>query len=279
MAEEAMQILEDSYDILRVHPSILMPLVPLIAVAWLIMRAMFNLPEGEGAFGIYLLLFFLLNLCLFLAFAVTTVLMRRIHQGLQPDLAGAYVEVVQRYGMRILSLTGLWFLLFFFIVFLLSLILAFTRMSHRIARALAFVVGLLMDALNMASFLTIPVIVFEELPMARAMARVHEMARDKARTALAGLVLTRILTIALGLLLGGMYMMHVDPARQYMLILVAVIAWLWGMYLDFLFAVGLYLKTTWPDSPLLVNFRKDEETPLPGEDESQQDEERPGEGA
>jgi len=278
MGDEAMQILEDSYGILKVHPAILMPLVPLVAIAWLIMKAIFDLPlDRDGAIATYFLLFFLLNLCLFLALSVTTVLLRQLHEGRPADLAGAYTEVLQRFGMRVLALTGLWYASFFFFVFVLSILLAFVRISNRLVKALAFVIGLVTDALNMASFLALPVIVFEELPLARAMARVHEMARDKARPALAGLVITRVLTMLLGLVIGGTIMMQMDPVRQYVTILVAVIAWLWGMYLDFLFAVGLYLKTTYPDSPLLVNFRKDgeaeEEPPLPGGDET------PGDGA
>jgi hypothetical protein len=252
-------IARGSLRLLKLHPVLIMPLMPIFLG---ILALEFSLLSVESALDILVawLLVGLLAFGLLFAFAVTSTMLRQIHEGKKPSLGDATTSS-QLWSMvpRLLLLAGGWYTLVLIIVsieLLISVLLDKIdedgKLAARVNRAIFGTVG---DALRLMAFMMIPIMVFENVGLRAAFRRLKATLQDSPISALAGLALTKLVTGIIALLVWGTLTLIQSAEAQALTVVIGLPAvaagWFLSIYLEQLFVTGLYLYTALPSSPLV----------------------------
>ena len=112
------------------------------------------------------------------------------------------------------------------------------------------------DALRMMGFMMIPIMMFEDVGLSEGFKRLKLTLKNSPIAALSGLALTKMATSLIFLVVWGIFQVVESVNVGGLLIGIALFAvlgmgWMLAMYLEQLFATGLYLYTTFPESPVV----------------------------
>jgi hypothetical protein len=158
---------------------------------------------------------------------------------------------------RVLTLSIVWYGLVLVLVVVEMIISAILDrvsdgLGRRVVRA---VIGVMADALRLAAFMMVAIMVFEDVGLRASLGRLREVVRDKAVVALGGLALTSMVTALIGMVLVGINQVlgGTELADMAIVVMIPIMAvgWLLSIYLEQMFVTGLYLYSYAPESPLV----------------------------
>jgi hypothetical protein len=113
--------------------------------------------------------------------------------------------------------------------------------------------GTVADALRMLGFMMIPIMMFEGLGLGEGFKRLKATLRESPISALSGLALTKVATTLVSLVTWGVF--QVIGLTGFWVGIVALatagLGWVFSIYLEQLFATGLYLYAAFPESPIV----------------------------
>jgi hypothetical protein len=251
------QILVGTLRLLRMYPKLILPLLPVFALVLLVeFGLLFIYDLATLMLGLVAILF--VAFCLMLSFAVSSNLLKQVHDGRHPSLIQAgFSTQLLRQVPRVFGLSLIWFTLVLLLVIIEMIIRALLdRISDGLGdRAIRAVFGTIADALRMAGFMMVAIMVFEDIGMRPAFGRLRSVVKNEGVTALGGLVLTKL---AATIIFGVLYVFgQVLPDTGWvalaglLMLPLMTCGWVLAMYLEQLFATGLYLYASAPDSPLV----------------------------
>lgn len=253
----AAQILAGTMRLLRRVPTLIVPLLPVFALVLVVEFGLLFISDFIS-FTLGLIAILFVAFCLMLSFTVSSIMLKQIHDGQDPSLIRAgFSSQLLRQVPRVFGLSLIWFTVVLVLVIIEMIIRALLDrisdgLGDRIVRA---VFGAIADALRMAGFMMVAIMVFEDVGLGPAFGRLRSVVRNEGVTALGGLVLTKLAaTIIFGLLyVLGQILPDTEWAGLAVLIMLPLMTcgWILVMYLEQMFATGLYLYATAPDSPLV----------------------------
>jgi hypothetical protein len=255
----AWRIITGTLHLLKRHPKLLLPLMPVFVMAFLISYGIYNTVFFSGAVFMLLLgAVFATAYALMFSFAISSRMLKQIHTGQAVSLTDA-VSAPETVRMipRVLALSIVWYGLVLVLVIIEMIISAvLDRISRGLGqRVVRTIFGVVADALRMAAFMMVVIMVFEDVGLRVSFGRLREIVRDNAIAALGGLALTSMATALIGLILYGISQFLGETAMAGTATLVMLpamaIGWLLAIYLEQMFVAGLYLYSTSPESPLV----------------------------
>lgn len=255
----AWRIFTGALRLLRRHPKLLLPLLPVFIIAFVITYDINNL--AVISLPVLLLLLgaiFVTAYALMFSFAISSQMLKQIHEGREVSITGAIGSPeTARMIPRVLGLSVMWYGLVLVLVTIEMIIsAALDRISEGLGqKVVRAIFGTLADAMRMSAFMMVAVMVFEDTGVRTAYGRLKEIARNNAIVALGGLTLTSTTTslivmflYALGSILGGTTL---GAQATALLFPIMAVGWLLSMYLEQMFITSLYVYETAPRSPLV----------------------------
>lgn len=256
----AFNIVKGSFRLLWLHPILTVPLLPVFLMVLGLEIGLLFLLSLEGGLFWALAMIFLVAYCLMFSFAITSNMLRQIHEGQKP-LLGRAIRAPSRQGMisSVFVLTAIWYGLVFVLVAVETAVKTLVgRLSENLVEHVEVFFDTFASALRMMGFMLIPIMVFEEVGLRGAYQRMKSTLGDSPITALSGLALTKIASTLIFLIIVGFFTVaeSLDEASATLLLVLGFpllgMAWMLAMYLEQLFATGLYLYSTVPESPVVA---------------------------
>ena len=245
------------------YPKLVAPLLPVFCLVLLVELGLRFVTDWI-TFGLALVAILAVAFCLMLSFAVSSSMLKQIHEGREPSLTGAaFSAELLRMLPKVFGLSVIWFSIILVLVIIEMIIHAILDrisdgLGDRVVRAIFGTIG---DALRMAGFMMVAIMTFEEIGLTPAFGRLRAVVRNQAVVAVGGLVLTKM---AAAIIFGLLYLLgQIFPSTalsgQAVWIILPLVAcgWILVMYLEQLFVTGLYLYSTVPDSPVVGIIMRD----------------------
>jgi hypothetical protein len=255
----AWRIFTGTLHLLKRHPKLLLPLLPVFVMAFLISYSIYNMAFISSTVLVLLIgAIFVTAYALMFSFAISSRMLKQIHKSQVVSVTDAIsAPETVRMIPRVLALSIVWYGLVLVLVIIEMIISAILdRISRGLGqRVVRVIFGAAADALRMAAFMMVAIMVFEDVGLRPAFGRLREIVRDHAIAALGGLALTGIATALIGLVVYGIskFLGGTELAGMATVVMLPVLAigWLLAIYLEQMFVTGLYLYSTSPESPLV----------------------------
>jgi hypothetical protein len=255
-AKLALDIFTGSLRLLWRYPVLIVPLLPVfVMVLGFEVALLVILGMHLSLFWAWVLLFMVAYYLMF-SFVLTSTMLKQIHSGERPSLwKSLTAPSTPRLAPSVFVLTAIWFALVLVLVAIETAVKAVV--SRGGDRAVGYVDQLFdtfASALRMMGFMLIPIMVFENVGLRSAYGRLKTTLKTSPISALSGLALTKMASVVI-FLLTAVFFSAIDSLDQstaaFALLLglpVAGVGWMFAMYLEQLFATGLYLYSAAPDS-------------------------------
>jgi hypothetical protein len=192
------------------------------------------------------------------SFVLSTTMLQQIHEGEKPSFVRAFTSPdTVRMIPRVFLLSIVWYGLVLILVAVEMAIKAVLGKGKdggdRAEGIVDGIFGTVADALRMLGFMMIPIMMFEEVGLGEGFKRLRSTLRDSSISALSGLALTKVATTLVSLVIWGVF--QVIGLTGFWVGIVALAAaglgWMLSIYLEQLFATGLYLYVAFPESPIV----------------------------
>jgi hypothetical protein len=250
----AFDILRGSIRLLWLYPILIVPLFPV----FLMVLAYEVFLLASSSYWAWAALF-AVAYCLMFSFTIASNMLHQIHNGQNPEFWKAVgASTTRRMVTSVFFLTAIWFTL---VLLLVAVETAVKTLLNRGGERLAGYVEDFFDtfagALRMMGFMLIPIMVFEGVGLQDAYRRLKKTLRDSPISALTGLALTKmawafIFLVVVALAKFGESLGEITTGAIVLLGFPLLgIGWMFAMYLEQLFASGLYLYTTLPQSTVV----------------------------
>ena len=255
----AFDIVKGSFRLLWLHPILIVPLLPVFLMVLAFEIGLIFLFATDGNLFWAWALLFAVAYCLMFSFTITSNMLQQIHKEQTPE----FWKTVSATGTgrmitSVFFLTAIWFAL---VLVLVAVETAVKTLVNRLGEGLAAYVEIFFDtvasALRMMGFMLIPIMVFEGVGLLDAYRRLKATLRNSPISALSGLALTKMASALIFLVFVGFGMVadslgETAGAAFFLLGLPLLgMGWMLAMYLEQLFATGLYLYTTLPESAVV----------------------------
>ena len=246
----AFDIMVGSFRLLKLHPGLITPLLP---VFFMIIGLMFGLLFIENLY-VVLGLIFVVAYCLMFSFAISSRMLQQIHEGQKPSLGKAITSPsTMRMIPAVFLLSLIWYTLVLILVVIETAIKTLVSRSESMVEAVEGIFDTFADALRMMAFMLIPIMIFEDVGLGKGYQRLKSTLKGSPISALSGLALTKMASSLIFLIVVVTFEVVESVSILGFMIGVAVLGmgWMLSMYLEQLFATGLYLYATVPESPLV----------------------------
>jgi len=258
-ARLALDIFTGSLRLLWRYPILIVPLLPVfVMVVGFDVAFMVIVGMDISLFWAWVLLFMVAYYLMF-SFVLTSNMLHEIHLGQKPSLwKSLKAPSTLRLAPSVLALTAIWFTLVLVLVAIETAVKAVV--SRGGDRAVGYVDQLFntfASALRMMGFMLIPIMVFEEVGLRSAYGRLKTTLKTSPISALSGLALTKMASVIIFLLTAGVLSAvdSLDKTTAGLVLLlgfpIAGVGWMFAMYLEQLFATGLYLYSAAPQSAVV----------------------------
>lgn len=259
----ALRIATGSLRLLRQYPKLAAPLVP---ISGLILALSIGLDYVETLFGVIVAFLAILVLAfgLMFSFAVSSQLLKQIHEGRSPSLIEALFSAdTLRMLPSVIGLSIIWYTLVLILVIIESIIRALlSRFSENLADGvIRAIFGTVATALRLSGFMLIAIMTFEQIGLAPAFQRLRETVKAEPVVAIGGLALTKTVSALIGFALFILSefadKVNLSGAASPIFIIVTGLGWILAIYLEQLFVTGLYLYYAKPDSRIVAILLRD----------------------
>jgi hypothetical protein len=257
----AFRIAVGSLRLLKMYPVLVLPLLP---VFFMVMLALFGLMFISNTI-LALSVVFVVAYALMFSFAITSHMLKQIHDGGKPSiLAAISASSTLRMIPRVLLLSAIWYVLVSLLVAIETAVRTLLdRISDKLADALIeAVLGTLADALRMAGFMMVAIMTFEDTGVSPALGRMRSIVKDNPIVAVGGLTLTKMSALVIFAVVFFLSEIIGDAGSGFIPFAVVSIAlasgWMLAMFLEQIFVTGLYLYTTAPSSSLVGIILQDQ---------------------
>lgn len=251
----AFDIVKGSFRLIRSYPVLIVPLLP---VFLMVLGVEFSILFFAVDLIPALIMIFVVAFELMLSFALTSTMIKQIHEGEKPSL-GTAITAKSTLGLlpRVFLLSIVWFAI---VLILVGIEMAINSLLSRSrdggAKAGGFVrsvFGTVGDALRMMGFMMVPIMLFEETGLSVSYKRLRGILTDSPITALGGLALTKVATTLVFLAIAGFNQVAESLGFLGFLAVLAIsgIGWTLSLYLEQIFVTGLYLYSALPESPVV----------------------------
>lgn len=246
----AFDIVVGSFRLLKLHPVLIAPLFPVFLMVLGLLFGLLFIEDLYLALG----LIFVVAYCLMFSFAISSKMLQQIHEGQKPSLGGAITSPsTMRMIPTVFLLSLIWYTLVLILVIIETAIKSLVSRSESMAEMVESIFDTFANALRMMAFMLIPIMIFEEVGLGQGYQRLKSTLKNSPISALSGLALTKMASSLIFLIVVGIFQVVDSVSVVGFMVGSAVLGmgWMLAMYLEQLFATGLYLYSTFPESPVV----------------------------
>lgn len=246
----AFDIVVGSFRLLRMYPVLIVPLLP---VFLMVLGVEFGILLINELY-LQLALIFIVAYALMFSFVFSSNMLHQIHEGQKPSLLEAISSPSSmRLIPKVFLLSVVWFAIIMVLVAIQMALERFTDRDSGSGGIVSGIFGTLGDALRMMGFMMIPIMVFENAGLSQGFGRLKSTLRDSPITALSGLALTKTATTLIFLIIIGLEkVLGPISLLGFLIVLVFIgVGWTLSLYLEQLFAAGLYMYSAFPESKVV----------------------------